>query len=72
MPTLPPTRPPLHPTSPSLNVVRGGECTDRRWDQCSGLGQVWGPTDGCIGLANEDVDVLYAIVPVGTKVTIKP
>lgn len=37
-----------------------------------GLGQVWGPTDGCIGLANEDVTLLYALVPVGTKVTIKP
>ncbi|MDI1429108.1 L,D-transpeptidase family protein [Polyangium sorediatum] len=43
-----------------------------RLSSATGLGQVWGPTDGCIGLANEDVDVLYALVPVGTKVTIKP
>jgi murein L,D-transpeptidase YafK len=38
-----------------------------RW---SGLAGVWGPTDGCIGLANEDVEVLYDAVPVGTRIVI--
>ncbi|MDI1444314.1 L,D-transpeptidase [Polyangium sp. 6x1] len=59
----------IHGTKPKLAALA------RAWIRLSsatGLGQLWGPTDGCIGLANEDVDVLYALVPVGTKVTIQP
>jgi murein L,D-transpeptidase YafK len=41
-----------------------------RFARASGLAGVWGPTDGCIGVANEDVEALYESVPVGTKVTI--
>jgi murein L,D-transpeptidase YafK len=38
----------------------------------TGLHRVWGPTDGCIGLTNEDVEVLFEAVPVGTPVVITP
>jgi len=41
-----------------------------RFARASGLAGVWGPTDGCIGLANEDVEALYDAVPVGTRVVI--
>jgi murein L,D-transpeptidase YafK len=34
--------------------------------------RVWGPTDGCIGMVNEDVEVVYDSVPVGTEVRIEP
>ncbi|WP_437745356.1 L,D-transpeptidase [Sorangium sp. So ce1504] len=30
-----------------------------RLANAAGLQKLWGPTDGCIGLTNEDVDVLY-------------
>jgi murein L,D-transpeptidase YafK len=43
-----------------------------RFARTSGLSGVWGPTDGCIGLANEDVEALYEVVPAGTRVTIAP
>lgn len=43
-----------------------------RFASATGLSSVWGPTDGCIGLTNEDVDFLYQVVPVGTKVLIWP
>lgn len=43
-----------------------------RLSSSTGLGQLWGPTDGCIGISNEDVSILYDVVPVGTKVTIMP
>ena len=33
---------------------------------------VWGPTDGCIGLTNEDVELVFETVRVGTEVTIEP
>ena len=32
----------------------------------------WGPTDGCIGLTNEDVEVVYEAVRSGTDVEIVP
>ncbi len=32
----------------------------------------WGPTDGCIGLTNEDVEVVYEAVRAGTDVDISP
>ncbi len=38
----------------------------------SGLSSLWGPTDGCIGLRNADVDVVDAAVRIGTPVTIEP
>jgi len=43
-----------------------------RLASAAGLAGVWGPTDGCIGVANEDVEVLFKAVPVGTKVVIAP
>ena len=36
------------------------------------LNRLWGPTDGCIGLSNEDIEVLYAVARVGTPVLISP
>jgi murein L,D-transpeptidase YafK len=43
-----------------------------RFARTSGLAGVWGPTDGCIAVANEDVEVLYDLVPAGTRVVIAP
>jgi murein L,D-transpeptidase YafK len=43
-----------------------------RFARVTGLAGVWGPTDGCVGLANEDVEILYDLVPAGTRVTIAP
>lgn len=37
-----------------------------------GLVTRWGPTDGCIALANEDVAYLFRHVHVGTPVSIEP
>lgn len=37
-----------------------------------GLNRLWGPTDGCIGVTNEDIEVLYAATRVGTPVVINP
>lgn len=39
-----------------------------RW----GLIERWGPTDGCIALANVDVAELFGFVRIGTPVTIVP
>jgi murein L,D-transpeptidase YafK len=41
-----------------------------RLARSSGLSGVWGPTDGCVAIANEEVEGLYDLVPVGTRVTI--
>jgi len=41
-----------------------------RFASVAGVASVWGPTDGCIALTNEDVEALYEIVPVGTRVVI--
>ncbi len=35
-------------------------------------GQAWGPTDGCVGMINEDVEELYDLVPVGTEIVLQP
>jgi murein L,D-transpeptidase YafK len=35
-----------------------------------GLASVWGPTDGCVGVANEDVEALFDAVAVGTPILI--
>jgi murein L,D-transpeptidase YafK len=43
-----------------------------RLASAAGIAGVWGPTDGCIGVANEDVEVLFDSVPVGTRVVIAP
>jgi murein L,D-transpeptidase YafK len=59
----------IHGIKPKLAAL------SRAWlrlSSATGLGQVWGPTDGCIGVSNEDVVTLYSLVPVGTKVTIVP
>jgi hypothetical protein len=37
-----------------------------------GLNRLWGPTDGCIGVSNEDIEVLYDAVHVGTPIEITP
>ena len=42
-----------------------------RLASATGLAGVWGPTDGCIGLSNEDVEVLDKHVTIGTPVVIK-
>jgi hypothetical protein len=41
-----------------------------RLASAAGLAGVWGPTDGCIGVANEDAELLFAAAPIGTKVVI--
>jgi len=38
----------------------------------TGLSSVVGPTDGCIGISNDDVERLYAVLPVNTLITILP
>jgi murein L,D-transpeptidase YafK len=43
-----------------------------RFANLTGLSGVIGPTDGCIGVANEHIEQLYATVPVNTPVTIFP
>jgi len=43
-----------------------------RLASATGLSGVWGPTDGCIGVANEEAELLFALVPVGTRVVIAP
>jgi murein L,D-transpeptidase YafK len=43
-----------------------------RLASAAGIAGKWGPTDGCIGVANEDVEVLFKAVAVGTRVTIAP
>ena len=37
-----------------------------------GLTRLWGPTDGCIGVSNEDIETLYDAVRIGTPVVINP
>jgi murein L,D-transpeptidase YafK len=41
-----------------------------RFAQATDLARFWGPTAGCIALTNEDVEALFEVVPVGTKVVI--
>jgi murein L,D-transpeptidase YafK len=56
-------------------VERRREGLARLWLEVAtstGLGQLWGPTDGCVALANEDIDVVYAAARVGTPVRIEP
>ncbi len=43
-----------------------------RFASAAGIAALWGPTDGCIGVANEEVELLYKLVPAGTKVVIAP
>jgi len=43
-----------------------------RFANLTKLAALWGPTDGCIGLMNEDVEVLFDAVKVGTPVRIDP
>jgi murein L,D-transpeptidase YafK len=38
----------------------------------AGVAGVWGPTDGCIGVTNEDAEVLFDAAPIGTRVIIAP
>ena len=40
--------------------------------QVTSLSRLWGPTDGCIALINEDVEALADVAPVGTPVRISP
>ena len=47
----------------------------RAWTRlaaAAGLSGVWGPTDGCIGVANEHAELLFDQVPAGTRVLIQP
>jgi L,D-peptidoglycan transpeptidase YkuD (ErfK/YbiS/YcfS/YnhG family) len=41
-----------------------------RLASATGVASRWGPTDGCIGIPNEDVEALFDAVPVGTKIVI--
>jgi len=41
-----------------------------RFSKATGLGKVWGPTDGCILVANEDAELLFRVMAVGTPVHI--
>jgi len=41
-----------------------------RFAHATDLARVWGPTAGCIALTNEDVEVLFDAVPIGTKIVI--
>ncbi len=41
-----------------------------RFARATGMAGVWGPTDGCVALVNEDVEALYDAVPAGARVTI--
>ena len=34
--------------------------------------RIWGPTDGCIGMINEDVEAVFDATPIGTDVLIEP
>jgi murein L,D-transpeptidase YafK len=59
----------IHGTRAKLSVL------SRMWTRlasATGLAGVWGPTDGCIGVTNEDVEELFKAVPVGTKIVIAP
>lgn len=47
----------------------------RMWTRlahATGMAGVWGPTDGCVGVTNEDAEMLFELVPVGAKVEIFP
>ena len=57
----------IHGSKPRIAAIA------RAWlrlGRITGLAARWGPTDGCIAVTNEDAESLYALVPVGTKVTI--
>jgi murein L,D-transpeptidase YafK len=43
-----------------------------RFAHATGMQGSWGPTDGCIALANEDVAAVFDQVTVGTPVVITP
>lgn len=43
-----------------------------KFGQVTGLSSIIGPTDGCIGVSNEDVERLYSAVPINTPVVIMP
>jgi murein L,D-transpeptidase YafK len=56
-----------------VNASRAGIA--RIWTRVAAatrLSRVWGPTDGCIALVNEDVEALHDAVKVGTRVVITP
>jgi L,D-peptidoglycan transpeptidase YkuD (ErfK/YbiS/YcfS/YnhG family) len=57
----------IHGVTPRLSALA------RAWIRLAAaarLSGVWGPTDGCIGVSNEDVGMLYDAVPVGARVLI--
>ena len=43
-----------------------------RGSKITSFSQFWGPTDGCILVPNEDADLLYRIIPLGTPVRVLP
>lgn len=56
-------------------VTRSRSGLARAWIRVAhdlGVHDVWGPTDGCIALANDDIEYLYARVRVGTPIEIAP
>jgi murein L,D-transpeptidase YafK len=59
----------IHGTTTRLSAVA------RIWTRlasATGVSGLWGPTDGCIGVANEEVELLFDAVPAGTRVVIAP
>lgn len=59
----------IHGVKKSLDVLarlwlRGGHVL--------GLNRLWGPTDGCIGVSNTDIETIYRAARVGTPVHIMP
>ena len=59
----------IHGTSAALAPAA------RLWIQlakASGFSGAWGPTDGCIGVTNEDAEAVFDTVTIGTKVVIAP
>jgi murein L,D-transpeptidase YafK len=43
-----------------------------RFAHVTGASRVWGPTDGCIAVTNEDVEALAEIVQPGTPIVVRP
>ena len=59
----------LVPKNARIGAGIGIHGTWQRDDMAVDFFQNW--TNGCISLKNEEVDELYAIIPVGTTVTIQ-
>ncbi len=43
-----------------------------RFAHATNLYRVWGPTDGCVAISNENIETLYDTVSTGTPIEILP